>query len=84
MKRSVKTTLKSEKQRPTLVSDEVQEENGCLDLRGLAVDHLDRPLLLSPSLMIVVEKFNKLYRIAFEFLMSIAEPFNRSTYIHEY
>jgi DNA excision repair protein ERCC-3 len=58
----------------------------CVDLRGLHIDEdrKDKPLLLSPQLMIIVEKFNKLYRIAFEFLMSIAEPINRSHYIHEY
>lgn len=34
----------------------------------------NKPLILSQDLTIIVETFNPLYKIAFEFLMSIAEP----------
>lgn len=39
---------------------------------------------MSPDLSIIVEKFNPLYEIAFEFLMCVAEPISRSELIHEY
>lgn len=44
----------------------------------------NQPLILSPDLTIIVETFNPLYVIALEFLMCVAEPTNRSEYIHEY
>lgn len=44
----------------------------------------NRPMLLCKDLTIIVESFNPLYKIALEFLMSIAEPISRSEHIHEY
>ena len=57
-----------------------------MDLRHIVIhDHRrNLPLMLSPDLTIIVEKFNPLYEATYEFLMSISEPLNRSEYIHEY
>lgn len=46
--------------------------------------HPNKPLILCPDLTIIVETFNPLYQVAFEFLMSVAEPISRSEHIHEY
>lgn len=54
------------------------------DFRYLNLRDGQKPLLLSPDLRIIVEVEHALYRIAFEFLMSIAEPLTRSVRIHEY
>jgi len=50
----------------------------------LKEDHQNRPILVSPDLKIFLETFNPLYRSAFEFLITIAEPLNRPQFFHEY
>lgn len=70
----------------SIIDDDGEEGPSYLDLRGVEVpeSRASRPLQLAPNLLVIVEKFNPLYRVAFEFLMSIAEPLNRSAYVHEY
>lgn len=60
------------------------ERSPYLDFRGLKMHRESHPLILSPDLTIFVEKQNPLYEVAYELLMSIAEPLNRSQHIHEY
>ncbi|CAK81254.1 unnamed protein product (macronuclear) [Paramecium tetraurelia] len=55
-----------------------------MDYRNIEIVQSNKPLILSPDLGIIVEKFNPLYEIAFEFLMCVAEPISRSELIHEY
>ena len=50
----------------------------------LKEDHIKRPLWISPDLHIFLETFSPLYRNAYEFLIQIAEPLSRPSFIHEY
>ncbi len=47
-------------------------------------DHVKRPLYITEDNHIFLETFNSLYRIAYEFLISISDPLNRPQFIHEY
>ena len=47
-------------------------------------DHEKRPIWIAPDGRIFLEAFSPLYRQASEFLIAIAEPVSRPTYIHEY
>ena len=43
-----------------------------------------RPIVVTPEGVIYLETFGKLYRIAYEFLICIAEPINRPSMMHVY
>ena len=47
-------------------------------------DHDKRPLWIAPDYRIFLEAFSPLYKAATDFLIAIAEPVCRPTYIHEY
>jgi len=47
-------------------------------------DHAKRPLWISENNLITLEAFSPLYKQATDFLIAIAEPVSRPTYIHEY
>ncbi len=50
----------------------------------LKEDHEKRPIWIAPDNRIFLEAFSPLYRDATDFLIAIAEPVSRPTYIHEY
>lgn len=47
-------------------------------------DYKSRPLIVSADNKIFLDSDNKLYRIAYEFLISIADPIHRPTLMHYY
>jgi DNA excision repair protein ERCC-3 len=47
-------------------------------------DHEKRPIWITPDNKMFIEAFSPLYKQATEFLIAIAEPVSRPTYIHEY
>ncbi|KAK2066892.1 hypothetical protein P8C59_000672 [Phyllachora maydis] len=47
-------------------------------------DHQNRPLWIDPGGIIILERFNPLAEQATDFLITIAEPVSRPTYVHEY
>ncbi|KAK3375305.1 P-loop containing nucleoside triphosphate hydrolase protein [Podospora didyma] len=60
---------------------------GKRDFSGLPLkpDHLNRPLWIDPDKgTIVLERFNALAEQATDFLITIAEPKSRPTFLHEY
>lgn len=50
----------------------------------LKEDHEKRPIWIAPNYRLYLESFSPLYKAATEFLIAIAEPVSRPTYIHEY
>lgn len=50
----------------------------------LKEDHEKRPIWISPDGKIFLEAFSPLYKQATDFLIAIAEPVSRPTFIHEY
>jgi len=50
----------------------------------LKPDHERRPLWIGQDYIILLEAFSPLYKVATDFLVAIAEPESRPTYIHEY
>ena len=50
----------------------------------LKEDHDKRPIWIAPDYRIFLESFSPLYKAATDFLIAIAEPVSRPTYIHEY
>lgn len=50
----------------------------------LKENHAQCPLWIAPDYRIFLEAFSPLYREATDFLIAIAEPVSRPTYIHEY
>ena len=50
----------------------------------LKEDHEKCPIWIAPDYRIFLEAFSPMYRDATEFLIAIAEPVSRPTYIHEY
>lgn len=51
---------------------------------NLKEDHEKRPIWISPDNKLFLEAFSPLYRPATDFLIAIAEPVSRPTFIHEY
>jgi DNA excision repair protein ERCC-3 len=47
-------------------------------------DHEKRPIWLTTDGKLFLEAFSPLYKQATEFLVAIAEPVSRPTFIHEY
>lgn len=50
----------------------------------LKPDYEERPLLLSDDGVVYLETYSKLYRVAYEFLIMIAEAVERPNLIHKY
>lgn len=50
----------------------------------LKYDHEQRPLWIGNDCVIFLEAFNSHYKVASDFLVAIAEPLSRPTFIHEY
>jgi len=47
-------------------------------------DHEKRPIWIAPDYRLFLESFSPLYKAATDFLIAIAEPVSRPTYVHEY
>jgi DNA excision repair protein ERCC-3 len=47
-------------------------------------DHRDRPLLLAPDRKVFLYTGSRLYRVAYEFLVCVAEPIFRPVFVQEY
>ncbi|KAF2140378.1 uncharacterized protein K452DRAFT_289115 [Aplosporella prunicola CBS 121167] len=50
----------------------------------LKIEHADRPLWVTPEGKIILESFSPHFKTAEKFLINIAEPQSRVSYIHEY
>lgn len=61
----------------------VEEFIDCTDLK-LKKDHENRPLWISPEGTIYLEAFAPVAEQAIDFLVAIAEPVSRPSFIHEY
>ena len=68
------------------VLDFADSANYCLDFSTLPLksDHSNRPLWVCPNGLIFLEAFSSVYQPASDFLIAIAEPVARPTFIHEY
>uniref|UniRef100_A0A915IAE6 DNA 3'-5' helicase n=1 Tax=Romanomermis culicivorax TaxID=13658 RepID=A0A915IAE6_ROMCU len=63
------------------------DEFGARDFRSegnLKSDHASRPLWVAPDGHIFLESFSPVYKLAHDFLITIAEPICRPEFIHEY
>ena len=47
-------------------------------------DHVSRPILITPDNKVILETSSSKYRLAYEFVIAIAEPISRSVSTHEY
>lgn len=47
-------------------------------------DHEKRPIWIAPDHRLFLESFSPIYKEATDFLIAIAEPVSRPSYIHEY
>ena len=68
-------------------AQEIEEENqGFHDYTKIKLKsgHEKCPMWIAPDSRIFLEAFSTQYREATDFLIAIAEPVNRPTYIHEY
>ena len=50
----------------------------------LKKDHESRPIWIGQDCVIFLEAFSPHYKVASDFLVAIAEPLSRPTFIHEY
>ena len=68
------------------VNDDTNLHSNARIFRNLILkkDHKTRPLWVTPNHIIYLESWNKLYSIAYDFLVAVAEPISRPQYIHEY
>ncbi|XP_053713881.1 general transcription and DNA repair factor IIH helicase subunit XPB isoform X1 [Synchiropus splendidus] len=63
------------------------DEYGAKDYRDqmlLKTDHFSRPLWVAPDGHIFLEAYSPVYKYAQDFLVAIAEPVCRPSYVHEY
>jgi len=51
---------------------------------ALKPDHEQRPLWIGNDCVIFLEAYSPLYKVASDFLVAVAEPLSRPTFIHEY
>jgi hypothetical protein len=50
----------------------------------LKVNSHKYPLIILPDCRLFLETFSDIYRVAYEFIIKIAEPISRPLYVHEY
>jgi DNA excision repair protein ERCC-3 len=51
---------------------------------ALKDDHEKRPIWIAPDGKLFLEAFSPLYKPATDFMIAIAEPVSRPTFVHEY
>jgi hypothetical protein len=58
--------------------------SGCTSTMQLKPDHALRPLWVCPDGRVLMERFNRYYQQAYDFLVAVAEPVCRPRNMHEY